>query len=124
MPEQARSTERPSEPQANALTDLLDALLCALSCALGFGRPLEATMHRLFDENAPKKPTNLSINSDLLAKTRALKINLSATLEQALESQLAQAEAAKWAEENKAAIRAYNDFVDENGCFGDEFREF
>ena len=81
-------------------------------------------MHRLFDENAPKKPTNLSVNSDLLAKTRALKINLSATLEQALESQLAQAETAKWAEENKAAIRAYNDFVDESGCFGDEFREF
>jgi antitoxin CcdA len=89
-----------------------------------FRRPLEAKMRRLFDEKAPKKPTNLSINSDLLAKTRALKINLSATLEQALESQLAQAEAAKWVEENKAAIRAYNDFVDENGCFGDEFREF
>ncbi|MGR9107589.1 MAG: type II toxin-antitoxin system CcdA family antitoxin, partial [Gammaproteobacteria bacterium] len=35
-------------------------------------------MHRLFDENVPKKATNLSINSDFLAKTRALKINLSA----------------------------------------------
>jgi antitoxin CcdA len=81
-------------------------------------------MHRLFDESAPKKPTNLSVNSDLLAKTRALKINLSATLEQALENLLAAAEAAKWAEENKAAIRAYNQFVDENECFGDEFREF
>ncbi|MEZ5569687.1 MAG: type II toxin-antitoxin system CcdA family antitoxin [Halioglobus sp.] len=81
-------------------------------------------MHRLFDENAPKKPTNLSVNSDLLAKTRALKINLSATLEKALENQLAQAEAAKWAEENRTAIRAYNEFVDENGCFGDAFREF
>jgi antitoxin CcdA len=81
-------------------------------------------MHRLFDENAPKKATNLSINSDLLAKTRALKINLSATLEQALERQLAQAEAEKWTDENRAAIRAYNEFVDENGCFGDEFRAF
>ena len=81
-------------------------------------------MHRLFDENAPKKATNLSINSDLLAKTRALKINLSATLERALENQLAEAAAKKWAAENKAAIRAYNDFVEENGCFGDEFREF
>ncbi|WP_260294565.1 type II toxin-antitoxin system CcdA family antitoxin [Sedimenticola hydrogenitrophicus] len=81
-------------------------------------------MHRLFDKNAPKKPTNLSINSDLLAKTRALKINLSATLEHALESQLAEAEAKNWATENKAAIRAYNDFVEEHGCFGDEFREF
>ncbi|MGR9105880.1 MAG: type II toxin-antitoxin system CcdA family antitoxin [Gammaproteobacteria bacterium] len=81
-------------------------------------------MNRLFDETAPKKATNLSINSDLLAKTRALNINLSATLEQALETRLAEAEAKKWATENKAAIRAYNDVVEENGCFGDEFREF
>ena len=80
-------------------------------------------MHRLFDEKAPKKATNLSVNSDLLAKTRALKINLSATLERALESELAQAEAKKWAAENNAAIRAYNDFVDANGCFGEEIRE-
>ncbi len=81
-------------------------------------------MRRLFDENAPKKATNLSINSDLLKKSRAMKLNLSATLEQALEQKLAEAEAKAWAEENKAAIRAYNDFVDEHGCFGDEFREF
>ena len=81
-------------------------------------------MRRLFDENAPKKATNLSVNSDLLAKTRALKINLSATLEQALENRLAEAEVKRWAAENKAAIRAYNDFVEENGYFSDEFREF
>jgi antitoxin CcdA len=81
-------------------------------------------MQNLYNTNAPKKPTNLSINSDLLAKTRALDINLSATLEQALKQELAQAKAAKWAETNKAAIQAYNTFVDDNGCFGDEFREF
>ena len=81
-------------------------------------------MHNLYDTNAPKKPTNLSLNSDLLAKTRALNINLSATLEQALRKELEQAEAKKWSLENKAAIKAYNNFVEENGCFGDEFREF
>ena len=81
-------------------------------------------MHHLYDENAPKKATNLTINSDLLLKTRALKINLSATLEQALLHELARSEAEKWADENKTAIDAYNAFVEENGCFGDEFREF
>ena len=81
-------------------------------------------MRKLYDTEAPKKATNLSINSDLLAKTRALNINLSATLEQALKRELAQAKAAKWAKKNKAAIKAYNDFVEENGCFGDEFRKF
>ena len=81
-------------------------------------------MQNLYNTNAPKKPTNLSINSDLLAKTRALDINLSATLEQALKQQLAQAKATKWGETNKTAIQAYNTFVEDNGCFGDEFREF
>lgn len=81
-------------------------------------------MTTLYDPNAPKKPTNLSINSDLLTKTRALKINLSATLEKALGRELARAEAEKWAETNKAAIQAYNAVVEEHGTFGDEFRDF
>lgn len=81
-------------------------------------------MQDLFDRNAPKKATNLSINSDLLAKTRALNINLSATLEKALNKELAKAEAAKWVKDNRAAINAYNTVVEKHGCFGDEFREF
>ena len=81
-------------------------------------------MQQLFDLNAPKKPTNLSVNSDLLKKSKLLGINLSATLEQALTDKLTKVESEKWAAENKNAIRAYNDFVDENGCFGEEFREF
>lgn len=81
-------------------------------------------MHSLFDTSASKKATNLSINSDLLAKSRALRINLSATLERALTEELAKQQAEKWKKKNKAAIRAYNDFVEEHGCFGDEFRKF
>ena len=81
-------------------------------------------MDPLFDTNAPKKPANLSINSDLLSKSRVLGINLSATLEQALKAKLAQASAEEWASENRKAIRAYNDFVEEHGCFGEEYKEF
>lgn len=81
-------------------------------------------MQNLYDTEAPKKPTNLSINSDLLARSRALKINLSATLEEALRDELARAEGEKWAKDNKAAIQAYNSVVEEHGCFGDEFRAF
>jgi antitoxin CcdA len=81
-------------------------------------------MQALYDLKAPKKPTNLSLNSDLLKKSRALNINLSATLEQALKEKLKNIEAKKWVAENSNAINAYNDFIDENGCFGDEFREF
>jgi antitoxin CcdA len=82
------------------------------------------TMQSLYDLNAPKKATNLSLNSDLLIKSKALKINLSATLEQALKEKLATTEAKNWVNKNKNAIKAYNEFIEENGCFGDEFRSF
>lgn len=81
-------------------------------------------MPSLFDLEAPKKPTNLSLNSDLLKKCKTLKINLSATLEEALTDKLAKSQSEKWAEENKNSIQVYNEFVEENGCFSDEFREF
>jgi len=81
-------------------------------------------MPQLYDYKAPKKAINLSVNSDLLKKTKALGINLSATLELALKEKLAKSEAKKWLDENKKAISAYNDFVDEQGNFGDEYRSF
>lgn len=81
-------------------------------------------MEPLFDRSAPKKPTNLSLNSDLLKKSKAININLSATLERALTEILAKEKATKWAEENKNAILAYNAVIEEHGCFSDEFRDF
>lgn len=81
-------------------------------------------MQSLYNVNAPKKATNLSLNSDLLIKSKALNINLSATLEQALKEKLAIAKSKTWAKENKNSIKSYNEFIEENGCFGDEFRSF
>ncbi|MBT0588108.1 type II toxin-antitoxin system CcdA family antitoxin [Alteromonas oceanisediminis] len=81
-------------------------------------------MTDLYDLTAPKKATNLSLNSDLLNKARGLKINLSATLEQALNDKLKTEAAAKWKKDNAAAIEAYNEFVAESGLLSDEYREF
>ena len=81
-------------------------------------------MLALYDQNAPKKPTNLSINSDLLKKARDLDINLSAALEQALTTQLKTKQAQQWLEQNEDAIAAYNKSVDESGAFGDGLRGF
>ena len=81
-------------------------------------------MKALFDKGAPKKPTNLSINGDLLAKSRKMQINLSSVAETALTAKLAQVENEKWQRRNKLAVVAYNKMVDEKGCFSDEFREF
>ena len=41
-------------------------------------------MSSLYNTNAPKKPTNLTVNSDLLKQAKDYKINISATLKTAL----------------------------------------
>ena len=81
-------------------------------------------MQPLYDTNAPKKPTNLSVNSDLLFRIKEMDINISATLEKALIGELKKAEAERWAADNKKAIQKYNKFVEDHGCFSDEFRSF
>lgn len=81
-------------------------------------------MHMLYNQLAPKKPTNLSINSDLLKKTKVLDINLSATLEAALKDILTKRTKEQWRTENADAIKSYNKFVEDNGCFSDDFRSF
>jgi len=81
-------------------------------------------MNHPYNIQAPKKPTNVSINSDLLEKARMLNINLSATLEQALAEQLRAKQRAQWLRENADAIEAYNQFVESNGIFSDSVRRF
>ncbi len=81
-------------------------------------------MVQLFDSQAPKKPANLSVNSDLLTKARELNINLSAALEEALIEQLKQKRRELWRRQNAKAIQAYNRFVEAHGVFSDELRSF
>jgi antitoxin CcdA len=80
-------------------------------------------MHHIYDQNAPKKPTNLTVNSDLLIKARDLKINLSATLESALETQVRDSAREKWLKDNKKAIASLNELSENNGLFSDSYRE-
>ena len=83
-------------------------------------------MQHLYDSNATKKATNLSINSDLLSKARKLNINLSATLEQALANKLRNVERANWRNrnKNKKAIEELNKLTDNHGLFSDSYRNF
>lgn len=77
-----------------------------------------------YDSHAPKKPANLSINSDLLNRAKELNINLSALFEQALAQALKQRRQEQWLIENREAIAAYNDDVEKNGVFSDGLRSF
>ena len=81
-------------------------------------------MTAVYNTNAKKKPTNISVNSDLLQKVKEYKINISSTVESILEDLVKQKEIEKWKESNREAIKDYNDYIDKNGLFGDDFRSF
>ena len=81
-------------------------------------------MSLLYNENAPKKPTNLTINTDLLSQAKSLNINISSILEAALIETLKKDKRKEWLEENEDSIQAYNSLVNQNGVFSDGNRTF
>ena len=81
-------------------------------------------MLALYNRNAPKKPTNLTINSDLLIKAKELKINISSVLEQALVERLKQTQSDEWLRENSDSIASYNEHIEQFGVFSDPVRTF
>lgn len=78
----------------------------------------------LYNVNAPKKSTNLSINSDLLRQAKDHHINLSKALEQRLVEILLEEKRRQWKEENRDAIEAYNRRIEAGGMFSDGLRRF
>ena len=78
----------------------------------------------VYDKKAPRKPTNLTVNSDLMRKAKEKKINVSSVLESALAEELCQREQADWKEANKESIESYNKKIQEIGLFSDGVRTF
>jgi len=83
-------------------------------------------MHRQtpYDVNANKKPTNVSVNADLLRQAKSLKINLSQVLEQRLIEIVRAQQRELWLAENQQALEDYNAYVERNGVFSDGFKQF
>ena len=82
-------------------------------------------MHaNIFNPDAPKKSTNLSINSDLLRQAKEHQINLSKTLEQRLSEMLRQEKRRQWKEDNRDAIDDYNRRIEANRVFSEGLRNF
>jgi antitoxin CcdA len=77
-----------------------------------------------FDPAAPKKATNLSLNSELVEQARALGINLSRACERGLEIQIAEVPAKQWQEENREALAFANEYVEQHGLPLARFRQF
>ncbi len=68
-----------------------------------------------FDASAPKRATNVSLNSDLLEQAKALGINLSQACERGLADQIAELRDERWLEENRAALQSSNAYVEAHG---------
>jgi len=83
-----------------------------------------AVSNIIFDQSAPKKSANLSINADLLQQAKRLNINLSQTLEQHLAEIIRQAQRSQWLAENKGALDDYNRRIEKHGTFSDGLRRF
>ena len=78
----------------------------------------------LYNAKAPKKSTNLSINSDLLRQAKENNINLSKALEQRLVEILLEEKRRRWQEENREAIADYNRRIEAYGVFSEGRRRF
>ena len=81
-------------------------------------------MTMVYNKEAKKKNTNLSINSDLLQKAKDNNINLSSSLEKVLENELRVKEIERWQNSNKDAIESYNQAIEKRGLFGNNFGRF
>jgi len=81
-------------------------------------------MSAIYNENAIKKATNVTINSDLLQKAKAYKINISKNFEAYLAEVVKKREEQRWLEENREAIDAFNERIEKVGLFGDTYRRF
>jgi antitoxin CcdA len=78
----------------------------------------------IYDINAPKKPTNVSINRDLLQQAKDHQINLSQALELRLAELLREQKQQQWLRENQDAVEEYNRRIERNGVFSDGMRKF
>ncbi len=77
-----------------------------------------------FDPEAPKKPTNVSLNQDLVRVAKAHGLNLSRIAEAALVEAVRERARQVWIEDNAEAVERYNDRVRTRGAFSDALRRF
>ncbi len=81
-------------------------------------------MQASYDASASKKPTNVSVNSDLLRQAREFRINLSRALEDRLVELVSAKRREQWLAENREAIEEYNRKIEQRGVFSDGMRRF
>jgi len=75
-------------------------------------------------DNAPKRPTNLSLNAKVLDAARELGMNVSQTVDALLAEEVRKRYWERWNQENKAAIEHYNQRIAKEGLPLARYRTF
>ncbi|GIL05285.1 post-segregation antitoxin CcdA [Betaproteobacteria bacterium PRO7] len=75
-------------------------------------------------DDAPKRATNLSLNSKVLDLAKELGINLSQTVDALLEEEVRRRLREQWLERNRAAIEAYNARIEKEGTFAQQVQKW
>jgi len=75
-------------------------------------------------DNAPKKATNLSLNSKVLEMAREMGMNISQTVDELLAAEVKRRYWERWVEENKEAVAAYNARIAKEGLPLAKYRSF
>lgn len=75
-------------------------------------------------DKAPKKATNLSLNSKVLEMARELGMNVSQTVDALLAEEVKRRYWEQWNERNKDAIDAYNARIEREGLPLAKYRSF
>jgi antitoxin CcdA len=73
-----------------------------------------------YNTDAPKRPVNLTANSELINMVRSEKGNLSKLFEESMIAFLSERELTRWKEENKVAFDSYNRMISERGSVSEE----
>lgn len=79
-------------------------------------------MHRVVD--APKRATNLSLNSKVLDMAKELGMNVSATVDALLAAEVEKRYWERWNERNRQAIQDYNARIEREGLPLAGYRSF
>ena len=72
----------------------------------------------------PRRPTNVTLQANLLAEAKKLGINISEACEAGLHERVAKVRRQRWLEENREAIDDYNARIDRDGLTLARYRQF
>ncbi len=80
---------------------------------------------QIAESTKPKRrPTNLSLDSELLSEAKALGINVSRSAEVGIAEAVRRSKQNEWLKENAAALESSNAYVEANGLPLDQYRQF